>query len=168
MGFSIQQLDWLEKAPEDLRSRLKEIVGAPGSVAADAIVALARTALNIDQLGQMSNALDRIADRFNPAGLTPLRLAILVDGTADYFVPAIRVTGLRHGLSIATYVPAYGQGLAEILDGDSPLRSFHPDMALVASDYHSIGLNRPRMDPAEANAAVTAATIRLELSLKPL
>lgn len=152
-----ETLGWLLPAPHDFRAQLKA-VAADGSVPdAATLMHLSSFALDIDRLTQLDRLVARSRDRLAAGRLSPLRLAILADGTTDYVAPAIRASALRHGILVDTYVPAYGQGLAEAMNPDSDLARFAPDVALVAFDHRLFGLDRAQMDPALAAAAVTAA-----------
>lgn len=164
----LRDLGWLVPPPEDLRARLKGLVASDAPVTTEDLVGPARCALSIDQLIQLSRTLSKVTDRFDRGGLSPLKLALMTDGTADFLSPAIVATGLRHGLLIDIYTPAYGQGLAEAMDPSSALAAFAPDAALVASDYRSLGLAAPRMDSQAAEAAVTSATGRMTAMIEAL
>ena len=169
-AFSVRDLGWLERPADDWRASLKALRTGDGPVAGGDIAALARVALNIDQLIQLDRAVAKMATRLEPAGLTPLRVALMVDGTTDYLAPALRASGLRHGLLIETYAPDYGQALAEAMDAESPLAGFAPQVALIASDYRSLGLGTPGME-ADGGAGTAAlhkfAQIAVEWNLDP-
>ena len=99
------------------------------------LVALANTRL--DTLATMR--LDRQRARLLAAPPTnlvtpPVRLAVLGSSTVDHLLPAIRVGGLRRGLWVDTFTPAYGQYAQELMDPASDLRRFRPDVVLFALD----------------------------------
>lgn len=77
-----------------------------------------------------------------PAGLAtkPVRLAALAASTIDHLLPSIRVGGLRRGLWVETYTPAYAQYAQELMDSSSGLHRFRPDTVLFALDAHHLML----------------------------
>ncbi len=156
---SLVNLDWLERAPADLRMRLRALSSAEKAVPARELISLARTALNLDQLISVARTIERLGDRADTSGLTRVKLALMLDGTADFLPQALRVTGLRHGLWLEVYTPAYGQAMNEAL-GQGGLAEFAPDFALAGSDYRSLGLATSRMNPEAAQAAVGTAAAR--------
>lgn len=160
-NFDPARLPWLLPPIEELRARLKSLTAEAGPVNASDVLPLVRTALDLDQLIQLDKAMGRIGERFAPGTLSQIRLALLVDGTTEYIAPAIRASGLRHGVVVETYTPAYGQALTEAMMPDSGLVRFGADAALVASDYRSLGLGQARMDAGAAQEAVAAALTRL-------
>ena len=94
-----------------------------------------------------------------PAGLStkPVRLAVLAASTTDHVLPAIRVAGLRRGISIDTYTPDYGQYAQELMDAGSGLHRFRPDAVLFALDAHHLlqGVE-PGQPAAEVGRRLTA------------
>ena len=145
-SFAIRDLGWLERPADDWRARVKAHLRGEGSVTSGALMALGRAALNIDQLIQLDRMVQKLGNRLDSRGFTPLKVALMVDGTTDYLAPALRASGVRHGLLIETYAPDYGQALAEAMDPSGPLADFGADVALVASDYRSLGLGTPRIE----------------------
>jgi FkbH-like protein len=75
--------------------------------------------------------------------LPTLKLAILGSSTTDHLLPAIRIAALRHGLQVKLYNAPYGQYRQEILQPDSGLYQFHPDVVLVALHPQDIGISLP-------------------------
>jgi FkbH-like protein len=80
-----------------------------------------------------ARALDRI-----PADLVPERLrarvALLGSFTLDPFLPVLRVEAARAGLWLDTYLAPYGQYLSELIDPDSGLYRFRPNVTFLAAD----------------------------------
>jgi FkbH-like protein len=99
-------------------------------------------------------APDRPADM--PA--KPIRLAVLGSSTADHLLPGLRVAALRRGMLLQTYLGDYGQYRQELLDEDSPLHRFKPDVVLFAFDAHHLaGDASPALGTEAAEARVEAA-----------
>lgn len=67
-------------------------------------------------------------------GARRARVAVLATSTVDHLLPALRVGGLRRGLWIDTYTPAYGQYTQELMDDTAGLHRFAPDTVLFALD----------------------------------
>lgn len=164
-AFAPETLAWLLPAPDDFRARAKA-VGPEG--AGRALAGLAAHALDLNKLAQLDRALAALPADADLAPLSPVRLALLADATADYLAPAIRASALRHGIRAETYLPAYGQALAEAMDERSGLAAFGADMALVAQDHRALGLARVHLDAAAAAAAVAAALGRTRALLEAL
>lgn len=180
--FPVEGLRWLPLPPKDLRHQIKALEhglasaataddsGKPESEKPDggtseqatrALLTLSRTALGLDQLIQVSRVLDRSAQHLDRNLLSPMRLALLVDGTCEYIGPAIQASAFRHGVLAQIYSPAFGQGLSDAMNSASGLMAFRPEVALVASDYRSLGLATPVMDETAAGIAVDSAVARL-------
>lgn len=154
-------LPWLLPAPAEFRKAAK----AAGSCAS--LASLAQHDLSLDQLVSLDRAR-AAAGTAAAEGLSPLRLALLSQATTDFVAPAVRATGLRHGFAVETYVPAYGQAMAETMDPESGLRAFAADMALVAETAQSLGLDRPLIDPEAAAAVVARAAASLSAMVEGL
>jgi len=92
-----------------------------------------------------------------PAGLTPLRLAILASHTVDHLVPAIRVAGLDRRLALSVHVAPYGMYRQALLGDDPALAAFGPQLVLLALDARDAPIDLPLDSGEEAvNAAVAA------------
>lgn len=84
-----------------------------------------------------------------PAGLAPVRIALLASHTVDHLVPAIRVAGLSRGLAAAVHVAPYGLYRQSLLGTDAALVAFAPQLILLALDAHDSALQLP-LDATEA------------------
>jgi FkbH-like protein len=80
-----------------------------------------------------ARALDQI-----PPGAIPERLrarvAFLGSFTLDPFLPVLRVEAARAGLWLDTYLAPYGQFLSELIDPESGLYRFRPNVTFLAVD----------------------------------
>jgi FkbH-like protein len=80
-----------------------------------------------------ARALDRI-----PTGAVPDRLrarvALLGSFTLEPFVPVLRVEAARAGIWLDIYVAPYGQYLSELIDPNSGLYRFRPNVTFLAVD----------------------------------
>ncbi len=165
-------LPWLlpntgEGIPGDWRTQLRALSSANHVTATD-LSALAAHALDLDQLTSLARTAGKLADRLDRGSFTPLTLALLCDGTADHLAPAIAASALRHGLLVQTWTAPYGQALAEATRPGSDLAASGAQMALVASDYRSLGLARASVDAASADTALAAALTRTSAILTGL
>jgi len=147
--------------PADFRDRLRALARGTEHVGAGTLADLANHGLDLDALLALDRTVMRICDRIVPTeGLRhteTLRLAVLAEGSLDYTCPAIRATGLRRGLNVQTWMPAYGQATAQLMDPDSDLRHFAPEAALLAPTGESLGLTRATVDADLAASGVAAA-----------
>ena len=99
-------------------------------------VALANVRIDFLQ----TNALDDVVGRRHrataPEGLPtkPVRLAILGSATMAHLHPPIRVALMRRNIWAHTYENDYGQYRQELLDANSALHVFNPNVVLFAFD----------------------------------
>lgn len=84
---------------------------------------------------QLDRALRQVAAE-GWSDMPRARLALLSSCTADHLLPAIRVAGLRSGVLIELYAGPYGQYRQEVLDPNSGLHRFRPDMVVFALSAH--------------------------------
>lgn len=154
-------LPWLRVPPIGFRDRLRAMAREAGPVLAADLVDMANHALDLDTLLALDRTVAKCAGRIETSAdrrpAETVRLAVLAEGSMEYTCPALRATGLRRGLKIETWMPAYGQTTAVLMDPDSDLRRFAPDAALLAATPDSLGLTRPTTDAARADAVVTEA-----------
>jgi FkbH-like protein len=152
-------LFWLLPPPEDFRHQLRALTAGDGPVTGAAVAALARHALDGDQLIALARAIAKAGGRLAPAPLAPVRLALMADGTLDHLAPALTATGARHGLLLDVYRPGFNSAMREAAQGEPALAAFAPEVAMVAPDARTLGLTRPRLSDEEAADAVTAALV---------
>jgi FkbH-like protein len=70
-------------------------------------------------------------------GPKPLRLALLSSSTVDQLLPSLRIAALRRGVRLDVQVPDYGQYRQALLDPESPLWEFQPQVIVFAIDARS-------------------------------
>ena len=80
-----------------------------------------------------SRALDRIPAEAVPESLRA-RVALLGSFTLEPFLPVLRVEAARAGLWLDTYLAPYGQYLPELIDPESGLYRFRPNVTFLAVD----------------------------------
>jgi FkbH-like protein len=129
------ELSWLPKN-EDWDQSVQLAVGAPDNASLWArLVACANANIDFAQTTKLDNLTRRLgkAGSLIPPG-KPVRLALLGSSTIRHLVPGIRVAGLRRGLWIEVYEPAYGQYLQELMDTTSALHAWRPEFVAFALD----------------------------------
>ena len=150
-------LPWLPAAPGDFRARVKAARQAEVLDLRETKV-LATHALDLSQVEQLGKLVRaRQADLAETGQLRPVRIAIAATHTADVLVSALPGTGLRHGLLIETCQADFGQLAQQLLDPSSALAAAKPDFTYIALDPAALGLSRPLLDAAGAEAAVQSA-----------
>jgi FkbH-like protein len=135
--MSSLQLHWLAPEP-DFAGRVQRLSNAASDPQERlrALLGLARCRADFVQILRLDRALAALEDVAG-SRLQPVKLALLGSCTIEHLVPAIRIAGLRRGLLVRSYVCGYGQVRQEILNPDSPLYRFAPDVALLSFDYHA-------------------------------
>lgn len=159
-GFSMEGLSWLPEAPAEFR-KLTRALGQEAPATGAALQALATHALDVNRLGQLDKAVTRLDPEIDWGTVSPVRLALLAEGTTDYTAPAIRASALRHGVRVTLYVPAYGQTALEAMSPDSGLARFGADAVLIAETAQSLGLTRATLDGTAADTAVDGALAKV-------
>lgn len=119
-------------APDDFSGRLRDALDCTNDDELWArLCTLAQFELDYVQSTQLDRALKQVRlDRFR--GIARCRLAILSSSTVDHLVPALRVSFLRHGFLLETYVTSFDQYRQELLDRGSALQQFQPEFALFS------------------------------------
>jgi FkbH-like protein len=119
---------WLPEI-SGFRDRLRDAVRRPPDEVFGALVALSRYRLNALETLQLDRALQQIGTEGQP---TAVRLALLGSSTVDHLIPGIRVAGLRHGLSIRSWLGSYGQYRQELCGPSPALREFDPQCIVLS------------------------------------
>jgi len=84
-------------------------------------------------------AVDRLLAKLGADGARrTVRLAVLSSHTGAQLTAAIRVAGAVHGLVLTTYESDFRTFEQEILDVDSGLYAFAPDVVLLAADQREV------------------------------
>lgn len=134
------RLDWLVR-DGDLPLLTDSAVPSAHDLARD-LQMLAHHDLTFSQVLKLDRRLQKLAGASGGRlpGPEPLRIAVIGSATLDHLLPALRVVGIRHGYQIDILLGDYGQYLNDILDRQSALHAFAPDVVLIALDAdHCIG-----------------------------
>jgi FkbH-like protein len=157
------ELPWLLPAPADYRTRVLSLE-AMERVDGATLRALASYALDLNNCHHLAKACQRLRDRIDAEPwLSPLRIAIVSGGTASYLGPAIVSACLRHGVLAEVYIPGYGQAETDVLDPESRLHAFRPEVAVVGFDHRVFGLKATQTGESTTADRVAAAVRHLSL-----
>jgi FkbH-like protein len=85
-----------------------------------------------------------------------VRVAIIGNATFDLLVPLLRVIGFSYGIDFELLAGAYNQHVQEVLDPASKLGTFKPEVLIIATDVHALGL------PEESDHPKAVVAARLE------
>ena len=149
------ELYWLPKDPSFDRAvrTIKEDCGDIAQKLA-ALRGLAGTRLDFLQI----NKLDRVlrdtlqSPDYENDSARFIKVALLGSSTVDHLLASIRIGGLRRGLIVECYVAPYGQHWQEVLNTQSGLHRFAPDVVVLAADAHSLAADLPLLEGLEAVA----------------
>jgi len=119
-------------------------------------VGLANYRLDLASVVQLDARLRKTSPEIlEDAAARKLRLAVLASSTTAHLLPSLRVAALRRGCLLGLYSNGYGQYRQELLDPNSELHRFSPNVVLVALDArHVLGLCEGGDAEAAAKAAV--------------
>ena len=124
---------------------------------------LAGHALDLDQLTVLAKAIGRAQTNDMPLeGLTPLRLALLSNGTTSLLVPALVATAARYGFLLDVVEAPFDQAMQAALDPESEINSSSPDAVLLAFDQHILPSPTNMADRAEAVDCIEATVARID------
>ena len=124
-------MNWLPPAV-DFRQQLKAILSSTDAEQRlMSLAALARHRLNVVEMIQLDGAITRSAQDFTRV-TPPVRLALLGDTTRDHLAPAVRVAGLRRGLTFDIHVGGFSQYRQELMDPSSALYRSRPQVVVLS------------------------------------
>jgi FkbH-like protein len=124
-------MSWLPVAP-DFRAALRTALESQDPTdCLERLASLAQYRLGHLETLQLDRALGRLTTEPG-SGFTVVRLAILASSTVDHLSPAIRVAGLRRRLMIDVHIGPYGQYRQDLLDPQSSLHQFAPQLVLFS------------------------------------
>jgi FkbH-like protein len=101
-----------------------------------------QTIAAIDQL------MDQVRVTFAPPVRAKRKIAVIGSGTLGFWASALRPILLGFDIEAEVAIGDYGQYQQEILDPDSAIAAFGPDIVIVAPDWRSLGLADETSDPA--------------------
>jgi FkbH-like protein len=157
------ELQWLPRAPQEFRERMRSLENSPGQFGRE-LQSLALHALDVNQLTRLARTIDKArADGRSLDPLVPFRLAVLSNSTVDLIVPALVATAARFGIALEVIQPAYDQVAQEALTAESRVNSSKPDAVLLALDYRAVPLKLSMGDADAASATVQSVMGYLQM-----
>jgi FkbH-like protein len=133
-----QDLDWLPER-EDWASLTDAVQHQEPPQALDSFKLLANSRMDFVRAFRLDKMLQRYRSKHDLSGLLPhLRLALIGSSTLAHLHPGIRLAALRRGILVDIYQGIYGMYRQELMDRNSGLHSFQPDVVLLALDAHHL------------------------------
>ena len=163
-------LAWLQAPPADFRARVKAVRAAlADGTTEERLHELASVRLDLNQLGALASTVASylaVAPATGP--LARVRLGLIGSGTLGLIEPAIVASALRHRVLATVVGGDYGSAVRDAIDPASALRCAGIDLAMVALDHRTLGLDRPQLAPGAAAAAVAAASATMSAMIDGL
>ncbi len=152
-------LAWLREPPADFRAQLKTLRGDLGGISVEErLHELATARLDLNQLGALASTVAAyLATRPAAGPLARARIGLIGSGTLTLVEPAIVASALRHRVLATVVGGDYGSAVRDAIDPASAFRAAGLDLAMIALDHRTLGLDRPHLAPGAAEAAVAAA-----------
>jgi FkbH-like protein len=158
----MSDLAWLRDPPPDFRARVNALKKAGASAEAGLeLLRLASYRLDENQLAKLAS-LAKILSGKAPQ-FTPVKVALVGDGTLSLLAPAIEGSGLRHGVLIDAVLGGYNAVVHESFDETSAVHAAKPDLVVLATDRRILGLSRAAASREAANALVEDAFARTRM-----
>ena len=158
----MSDLAWLRDPPPDFRARVNALKKAGASAEAGLeLLRLASYRLDENQLAKLAS-LAKILSGKAPQ-FTPVKVALVGDGTLSLLAPAIEGSGLRHGVLIDAVLGGYNAVVHESFDETSAVHAAKPDLVVLATDRRILGLSRAAASREGANALVEDAFARTRM-----
>ena len=158
----MSDLAWLRAPPPDFRARVNALKKAGGGAEAGLeLLRLACCRLDENQLAKLANAAKAVSGK--APQFTPVKVALIGDGTLSLAAPAIEGSGVRHGVLIEVVLGGYNAVVHESFDETSAVRAAKPDLVVLAADARVLGLSRPAASGEAANGLVEAAFTRTRM-----
>jgi FkbH-like protein len=154
----------LEDHKEELRHEIDRLIAngmAPSAAAR--MDALWRQESTLATAGFLAPRIDKLRERLL---LTTLRVAIVRSFTLEPVVPLLRAAAFCFRLDLHVHVGDYNAYMQEILDKNSSLYSFNPDVAILAARTADIAPELWSDYPALATADVSAVMERVRSHLE--
>jgi FkbH-like protein len=138
-GFSFHESADLEVLRLQMLARNKAQRGEP----ATAVVPLKRAIWLSDSYRSVA-ASARILKMLGNAGpqscKRSVRVAVIGNATFELLVPQLKTMAFSYGLHFELFTGAYDQHAQEVLDPSSQLRSFCPEIVIIAGNTHGLAI----------------------------
>jgi FkbH-like protein len=120
------------------RARLQRDLGDTTAAYRD-LRAAARSSGDFAFLTKAARFLERL-ERIAPPPGRPVKIALLFSSTAELLAPLLRLACLREGLQASIYIAPYGNHRQEVIDSQSGLHRFLPDVVIVGTHWRDAHL----------------------------
>ena len=111
----MSDLAWLRAPPPDFRVRVNALKKADGGAEAGLeLLRLAAYRLDENQLAKLASVAKAISGK--APRFTPVKVALIGDGTLSLVAPAIEGSGVRHGVLIDVVLGGYNSVVQESFD----------------------------------------------------
>lgn len=139
----------------DFRAELQATQAVEDAAARlERVVLLAQHQLTFLETIQLDRLVNGVVP---PAGFSALKVALLSSATIDHVAPGLRVAGIRRKLLLDVKVGQFGQYRQELADPASAIRSWKPDVVLLALTPKELLATLPLATPADkVDAAIQA------------
>ena len=155
-------MTWLPRSA-DWSARLDGLMAAP-LPQWESLVALATEDLDFLQVAKLDKRALALqaSGRLEVPESARLRIAVLGASTLDHLLPGLRTAALRWRMQAQVYSPDYAQYFQELLDPNSGLHAFAPQVVVCALDpQHLIGNDVGGLSPEQAQERVDAVVEQL-------
>jgi FkbH-like protein len=158
----MSDLAWLRDPPPDFRARVNALKNAgAGAEAGLELLRLASYRLDENQLAKLASVAKVLFAK--APQFTPVKVALVGDGTLSLLAPAIEGSGVRHGVLIDAVLGGYNAVVHESFDEASAVHAAKPDLVVLATDRRILGLSRAAASREAANALVEDAFARTRM-----
>ena len=163
----MSDLAWLRDPPPDFRARVNALKKAGAGVEAGLeLLRLASYRLDENQLAKQASVAKALSGK--APQFTPVKVALIGDGTLSLLAPAIEGSGVRHGVLIDVVLGGYNAVVHESFDETSAVHAAKPDLVVLATDCRVLGLSRAAGSREAANGLVEAAFTRTRMIVERL
>jgi len=118
-----------------------------GVATSDDLRQAVQEAREYDFLAQAARLHQKLLRERRPEGLRRVRVALLSSSTANFLAPLLALACFRDGLDAEVYVGPYGNYRQEIMDEQSGLYAFKPDVVVIATHWRDADLPALADDP---------------------
>ena len=158
----MSDLAWLRDPPPDFRARVNALkkAGADAEPGLE-LLRLASHRLDENQLAKLAKVAKTLPGAMPQ--FTPVKVALVGDGTLSLVASPIEGSGLRHGVLIDVVLGGYNAVVHESFDETSAVQAAKPDLVVLATDCRILGLSRATASREAANDLVEAAFARTRM-----
>lgn len=158
----LSNLAWLREPPRDFRARINALQKEGDEAEAGLeLLRLSSYRLDENQLAKVAGAAKALSGRMPQ--FTPVKVALVGDGTLSLVAPAIEGSGVRHGVLIDVVLGGYNAVVQESFDETSAVHAAKPDLVVLAPDYRILGFSRAAPSREAADNLVEAAFARTRM-----